>query len=106
MIGENNTPVQNVNLKYQKEKLNGIVIYAIKILSEKVKTDLANVQVCTMLPFNQLNTRDKLEKVINLFVTLREQCYSLKRIYENKLLELSYGTFKNYNSKYKKIAMI
>ncbi len=78
VIGENNTPVQNVNLKYQKENLNVLVLYSIKILSEKVKTDLANVQVCTMLPFNQLNTRDKLEKVIN-------GVYNVEDLRDNKI---------------------
>lgn len=53
VIGENNTPVQNVNLKCDKDNLNILVLYAVKLLSEKCGIDLSNIQVNTMLSFNQ-----------------------------------------------------
>ena len=49
---------------------------------------------------NKVTTKKKSN--FDLFITLRESGYSLKQIYENKLLELSYFTLKNYNCKYKK----
>lgn len=65
VIGENNTPLQNVNLKCDKDNLNILILYAVKLLSEKYGIDLSNIKVNTMLPFNQLHTVDKLSKVIN-----------------------------------------
>lgn len=65
VIGEANTEVQNVTLKYTKENLNVLVLYAIKLLGEKVDINLDNIEVSTMSPFNQLYTKDKLAKVIN-----------------------------------------
>lgn len=66
VIGENNTPVQNVNLKCEKENLNILVLYAVKLIKEKIcNIDLSNIQVNTMLPFNQLHTVERLSKVIN-----------------------------------------
>lgn len=66
VIAESNTPVQNVNLKCDKKNLNVLVLYAVKLLKEKIgNIDLSNIQVNTMLPFNQLGSTDNLEKVIN-----------------------------------------
>lgn len=66
VIGENNTSVQNVTLKCEKDNLNVLVLYAIKLLTEKIgNLDMNNVTVNTMLPFNQLSSGNKLEKVIN-----------------------------------------
>ncbi|MCI7443343.1 MAG: hypothetical protein MSA89_09730, partial [Clostridium sp.] len=50
---------------YTKENLNVLVLYAIKLLGEKVDINLDNIEVSTMSPFNQLYTKDKLAKVIN-----------------------------------------
>ncbi|WP_099335502.1 hypothetical protein [Clostridium cadaveris] len=72
----------------------------------------------TFIDNKSLVTNDQSEKVtsnnitanaksnFDLFITLRESGYSLKQIYENKLLELSYGTLKNYNCKYNKLQMV
>ena len=53
---------------------------------------------------NKIITKNKSN--FDLFVTLRESAYSLRQIYENKLLEFSYGILKNYSCKYKKLQSV
>lgn len=66
VIGENNIDVGNYNYKYQKSNLNILILYAIKLLNEKLgNIELEDMYINTLLPYNQLSTRNKLQKVIN-----------------------------------------
>ena len=52
---------------------------------------------------NIIDIQKPKKNTFDMFVILREQGYSLKHIYDNNLLPLTYNSLKNYNCKYKKL---
>ena len=77
IVSENNLDVGNYTLKSSKENLNVLIAYAILLLSKKVKINYNNIEVYTMLPFNQIGN-NKLSKVIN-------GIYDIKDLKGNKI---------------------
>lgn len=77
IVSENNLDVGNYTLKSNKENLNVLIAYAILLLSKKVKINYNNIEVYTMLPFNQI-ANNKLSKVIN-------GIYDIKDLKGNKI---------------------
>lgn len=77
IVSENNLDVGNYTLKSSKENLNVLIAYSILLLSKKVKINYNNIEVYTMLPFNQIGN-NKLSKVIN-------GIYDIKDLKGNKI---------------------
>lgn len=77
IVSENNLDVGNYTLKSSKENLNVLIAYSILLLSKKVKINYNNIEIFTMLPFNQIGN-NKLSKVIN-------GIYDIKDLKGNKI---------------------
>ena len=71
IVSENNLDVGNYTLKSNKENLNVLIAYAILLLSKKVKINYNNIELYTMLPFNQIGN-NKLSKVINGIYNIKD----------------------------------